>query len=69
MNPERRGRCYAKTGVSSVDTNTVVATKNHSANRAAYATAVMTLAYAPMLAWGPLLLLVTAAYYVRRRRT
>ena len=31
--------------------------------------AVMTLAYAPMLAWGPLLLLVTAVYYVRRRRT
>lgn len=30
--------------------------------------AVMTVAYAPMLAWGPLLLLVTAAYYLRRRR-
>ena len=30
---------------------------------------IMTAAYAPMLAWGPLLGAVTAAYYVRRRRT
>ena len=29
---------------------------------------VMAAAYAPMLAWAPLLLLVTTAYYVRRRR-
>lgn len=29
---------------------------------------VMAAAYAPMLAWGPLLGAVTAAYYVRRRR-
>ncbi|WUH99198.1 hypothetical protein OHR68_37760 [Spirillospora sp. NBC_00431] len=31
--------------------------------------AVMTLAYAPLLAWGPLLAVLTVHYYLRRRRT
>ncbi|WP_424568213.1 hypothetical protein [Streptomyces sp. CH-036] len=29
---------------------------------------VMTVCYLPLLAWGPLLAVVTAAYYRRRRR-